>query len=85
MKIKFYSSIGFLGGSVVKNLPANEGDSGVIPRLERFPEKGNGNPLQYSCCPMDRVAWKTTVHGVSKKSDTIYQLKNNSSLRRQSN
>ena len=31
-------------------------------------EKGNGNPLQYSCLenPMDRGAWWATVHGVSK-------------------
>ena len=38
----------FLGGSVVKNLPANAGDagdSGLIPGLERCPGGGNGNPL----------------------------------------
>ena len=31
-------------------------------------EEGNGNPLQYSCLenPMDRGAWKATVHGVAK-------------------
>jgi len=37
---------------VVKNLPANAGDVrdvGLIPGLERSPEEGNGNPLQYSC------------------------------------
>ena len=36
---------------VVKNLPANAGDlrdSGSIPGLERSPEGGHGNPLQYS-------------------------------------
>ena len=35
--------------------------------------EGNGNPLQYSCLenPMDRGAWRTTVHGVTKESDTI--------------
>ena len=29
---------------------------------------GNGNPLQYSCLenPMDRGAWRATVHGVAK-------------------
>ena len=37
------------GGSVVKNLPANTGDIGLIPGLGRSPGKGNGNPLQYSC------------------------------------
>ena len=39
---------GFPGGSVIKNPPANAGDSGLIPRLGRSPVKGNGNPLQYS-------------------------------------
>ena len=53
---------GFPGGSVVKNLPANAGDArdmGSIPRSGRAPERGNGNPLQYSCLenPVDRGAW----------------------------
>ena len=39
----------FAGGSAVKNLPANEGDEGWIPGLERSPGEGNGNPLQCSC------------------------------------
>ena len=32
------------------------------------PGEGHGNPLQYSCLenPMDRGAWRATVHGVSK-------------------
>ena len=36
-----------------------------IPRSERAPGEGNGNPLQYSCLenPMDREAWWATVHG----------------------
>ena len=44
--------------SVVKNLPANAGDAGLIPGSERSPEEGNGNPLQYSCLgnPVDRGA-----------------------------
>ena len=41
--------MGFPGGSVVKNLPANAGDAGLIPGLARAPGEGNGNPLQYSC------------------------------------
>ena len=36
---------GFPGGSVVKNLPANTGDLGLIPGLGRGPGEGNGNPL----------------------------------------
>ena len=44
---------------VVKNLPANPGDTGLIPGLGRSPGEGNDNPLQYSCLrnPMDREAW----------------------------
>ena len=43
---------GFPGVSVVRNLPATAGDTGdadLIPRSERFPGGGHGNPLQYSC------------------------------------
>ena len=47
----FYNTLkiskGFPGGSVVKNLPANEGDVGSIPELERSSGEGNGNLLQY--------------------------------------
>ena len=58
-------SMGFPGGSVVKNPPANAGDVGSIPGSRRSPEEGNGNPLQYSCLgnPMNRGAWRATVHG----------------------
>ena len=54
---------GFPGGSVVRNLPANTGDSGLIPGWGRSCGKGNGNPLQYSCLgiPMDRGTWQVTV------------------------
>ena len=36
---------GFPGNSVIKNLPANSGDAGLIPGLGRSPGEGNGNPL----------------------------------------
>ena len=51
--------VGFLGGSVVKNPPANAGDMGSTPGSGRSPGEGNGNPLQYSCLGnlMDRGAW----------------------------
>ena len=42
-------SVGFPGGSVVKNPPASVGDVGLIPGPRRFPGEENGNPLQYSC------------------------------------
>ena len=62
---------GFHGGSVVKNPPANAGDKGSIPGLGGSPGERNGNPLQYSCLgsPMDRGAWRATVHE-SRKSWT---------------
>ena len=65
--------VGFSGGSVVKNPPANAGDIGLILGLERLPREGNGNPVQYSCLenPMDRGAWQATAHGGRKESETI--------------
>ena len=64
-------SRGCPGGSGVKNLPDNAGDSGSIPGLGRSPGEGNGNPLQYSCLgnPMDRGSWWAAVHGLTKESD----------------
>ena len=64
----------FTGGSVVKNLPANAEDVGLIPGLGRCPGEGNGHPLQYSCLgnPMDRGAWQAAVRGVAKELDSTY-------------
>ena len=64
--------LGFPGGSMVKNPPANAEDATLIPGSGRFPGGGNGNPLQYFCLenPMDREAWQATVYGVAKESDT---------------
>ena len=67
----FYNSLkitGFPGGSVVKNLPANVGDTDLIPRWGRSPGEGNGNSPQYSCLEnaMDRGAWWAIVHEVSR-------------------
>ena len=58
----------FPGGSIVKNLPVNVGDTGLIPGSERSPGEGNGNPPQYSFLgnPMNRGAWWATVLGVQK-------------------
>ena len=54
---------------MVKNLPANAGNTGLIPGLGRSPGEVNDNPLQYSCLgnPMDRGAWWATVCGVAKE------------------
>ena len=60
--------VGFSGGSVVKNLPANAGDVGLIPGSGRFLGEGHGSPLQCSCLgsPVDRGAWWSTVQGIVK-------------------
>ena len=62
----------FPGDSMVKNLPDNAGDVGLIPGLGRSPGEGHGNPLQYSCLenPMDREAPWTTVHSVTESDMT---------------
>ena len=71
-------TMGFPGGSVVKNLPANAGDAGSMPESGRSPEEGNDNPLQYSCLEksMDREAWWATVHRGAKELDTTERLNN---------
>ena len=54
--------------TVVKNLTANAGDASSIPGLGKFPGERNCDPLQYSCLgnPMDRGAWRATVHGIAE-------------------
>jgi len=54
-----------------------------IPGLGISPGERNGNPLQYSCLgnPMDRGAWQAIVHGITKESDTTWQLNNNNDWR----
>ena len=61
---------------LVKNLPANAGDVGLVPGSGRSPGERNGNPLQYSCLgnSMDRGAWWATDHGVTKVLDMTQQL-----------
>ena len=56
---------------MVKNPPANAGDIALSPGVGKFPEEGNGNPLQYSCLGnhMDRGAWRESTE--LQKSDTI--------------
>ena len=60
---------------MVKNLPANAGDTGdkgSIPGLGRSPVIGNGNLLQYSWLEnsMDREAWQATVYEVTESDTT---------------
>ena len=63
-----FSLFGFPGSSVVKNLPANAGDSGSVPGSVRSPEGGNGNALQDSCQenPLDRGIQRATVLEVTR-------------------
>ena len=68
-----HTHTGFPGSAVVKNPPANAGDSrdmGSIPGSGRSPRVGKGTLLQYSCLenPTDRGAWQATVHGVTQES-----------------
>ena len=67
---------GFPGGTVIKNLPANDGDTigaDLVLGLERSPGGGNDNPLQYSCLenPTDRGVWQAIVHGVAKSQTRV--------------
>ena len=63
----------FLGGSVVKNLPADAEDASSIPGSGRSPGEGNGNPLYYSCLgnPMDRGAWWATIHTIHSVTEEL--------------
>ena len=67
------SLLGFPGGSDGKESVCSAGDLGSIPGLGRSPRERNGNPLQYSCLrnPMDRGAWRATVHGVEKSKTQL--------------
>ena len=70
------SPIGSTGGSDGKESACNTGDLGLIPGFGRSPGKGNGNPLQYFCLenPMDRGAWWTTFHRVTRSQTRLKQL-----------
>ena len=60
----------------IKNPPANAEGMGSIPGLGGSPGRGNGNPPQYSCLdnPMNRGAWRATVHRVAKSQTQLKQL-----------
>ena len=70
------SSSNILVVLVVKNPPASARDIrgvGSIPGSGRFPGGEHSNPLQHSCLenPMDRGAWRVTVHGVAKNQTRL--------------
>ena len=60
--------MGFPDNSGGKESTCNTGDLGSIPGLGRSPGEGNGSPLQYSYLenPMDRGAWRATVHKLQR-------------------
>ena len=76
-----YSTFGFVSRAVMekerkknaiyrmgKESVCNAGDTGSISGSRRSPGEENGNSLQYSCLgnPMDRGAWRATVHGITR-------------------
>ena len=64
---------GLSGGSHSKEPISNAVDPTFISLLGRSPGEGNGNPIQYPCLenPMDRGAWRATVHGVAKSQTRL--------------
>ena len=50
----------------------NAGHERSVSESGRSPEKGNGNPLWYSCLgnPRDKGAWWATLYEVPKESET---------------
>ena len=67
----------FPDGSMVKNLPAVAGDSGLIPGLGSSPGEGNGYSLQYSCLgnPEDREDWWAPDGTEKRRSGSSYLSK----------
>ena len=75
--------MGFPGGSVVKNLPANAGDTGSVPESGRSPGEGNGNPLQPVFLPGKSCGQRSLVgysHGVAEELDRTEWLSNNKEI-----
>ena len=74
-------NVDFLGGSVVKNLPANVRGVSLILGSGRFCGEGNGNPLQYSCLenPRDGGAWWAAVYGAAQSRTQLKRLSSSSS------
>ena len=68
---------------MIKNLPANAGDTGSILGLGRSPGEGHGNPLQYSCW---RIPWTEEPGRLysprgHKEMDTTEQLTHTGSMK----
>ena len=63
----------FPGGSESKSVCLQCRRPGSTPGWGRSPRGGNGNPLHYSCLenPMNRGAWRATIHGVAKSQTRL--------------
>ena len=77
-------AMGFPGGTLLKNPPANArdtGDTGLIPGLGSSLGGGNSNTCQCSCLgnPMDKGVWGGYSTWGHKESDTT-KLVNNTTL-----
>ena len=76
--MKVILSLGFPGGSVVKNLLANAGDVGSIPGSDRTPEEGNAPHPSTAFLPgkshrlsrSHRGNWWPTADRAMKESNT---------------
>ena len=64
----WYDHYRWLSGKESTLITGGTEDMGSIPGLGISPGRGDGTPLQYSCLgnPMDRGAWRATVHGVAR-------------------
>ena len=75
-QMKFSHDIRASQEGLVKNPPANAGDSryvGLITGSGRYPGLVSDNPLQYSCMKnsMDRGTWQATNHGATKSQKQL--------------
>ena len=68
--------MGFPGGSDHKESAHNAEDKDLTPGSGRSSGRGHGNPLQYSCLenPMNRGAWRTTIHRLTKSQTRLRWL-----------
>ena len=73
---KTWASQGASGEELASPCRLDVTDSGSIPGWGRSPGGGHGNPLQCSCLdsPMDRGAWRATVHGVAQSQTRLSDL-----------
>ena len=81
-----YNNNMYFGLIMCLAVPTNAGhirDSSSFPGLGRSPGGGHGNPLQYSCLenPMDRGAWRATVHTVVQSWIRLKRLSTHAHMR----